>query len=444
MDPDSTLFPLLLTLLVLLAGSAFFSMCESAMVTLSDSRLKRLVEDGDRRARKLLKKLEQPSRFLATVQAGVTLCGLFAAGLVCDRFAGAVVRLFAQYGIAASWLHPLAVLCITVILGFLLLVFGKLLPKRLAGANPERVSFSLIDLYSVFSVLLLPFVAAAEGFSGLLLRILGHSPDEEPEELTEEEIRMMVDVGEEKGVIEQSEKDMINNIFEFDDRTVAAVMTHRTETTAVESTATLDEIVKVAMETGYSRIPVYEEDLDNIIGILYVKDLLQFIGGKQPFSIKDCMRPPLFIPESTRCTELFKELKSRKLQMAVIVDEYGGTYGIVTMEDLLESIVGNIQDEYDKETEEVSVQADGVITFDGSVSLDEVERQLGIQFDEDEDSETLSGVLTDKLGRIPKPGEHPQVTFQNTLFTVVEMDGRRISKVRAETLASQPEQPSQP
>ena len=442
MDPDSTIAPLLLTLFILVAASAFFSMCESAMVTLSDSRLKRLAEDGDNRARKLLDKLDHPSRFLATVQAGVTLCGLFAAGLVCDRFAGAAVKALAGYGIAGPWLHPLAVFLITLVLAFVLLVFGKLLPKRLAASRPEKISFSLIGPYGFFSALLRPFVAAAEGFSGLLLRLLGHSPDEEPEEVTEEEIRMMVDVGEEKGVIEQSEKDMINNIFEFDDRSVAAVMTHRTETTAVEATASLEEIVRVAMETGYSRIPVYEDDLDNIIGIIYAKDLLQFIGSQQEFRIRDCVRPPLFIPESTRCTELFKELKSRKLQMAVIVDEYGGTYGIGTMEDLLESIVGNIQDEYDNEAEEISVQPDGAVTFDGSVSLEEAERQLGIQFEDDVDSETLSGVLTDKLGRIPKMGEHPQVTIQNTLFTVVEMDGRRISKVRAETLSSKKE--SQP
>ena len=317
---------------------------------------------------------------------------------------------------------PLWIILVVLVRDLLLLVGGAVLLKRF------RVRVAVIFPGKVATTLL--FV----GFAGLLLRMLGHSPDEEPEEVTEEEIRMMVDVGEEKGVIEQSEKDMINNIFEFDDRSVAAVMTHRTETTAVEATASLEEIVQVAMETGYSRIPVYEDDLDNIIGIIYAKDLLQFIGSEREFNIHNCMRPPLFIPESTRCTELFKELKSRKLQMAVIVDEYGGTYGIVTMEDLLESIVGNIQDEYDNEAEEISVQPDGAVTFDGSVSLDEVERQLGIEFEDDVDSETLSGVLTDKLGRIPKAGEHPQVTIQNTLFTVVEMDGRRISKIRAETL----------
>lgn len=244
---------------------------------------------------------------------------------------------------------------------------------------------------------------------------------------------MMVDVGNEKGVIEESQKDMINNIFEFDDRTAEEVMTHRTEVIAVSQDATISDIVYYAINEGFSRIPVYEDDIDNIVGVIYVKDLLCLVGCKstEDFKISDFIRPVLYVPESNRCRELFKEFTDKKIHMAVVVDEYGGTSGIVTMEDLLESIVGNIQDEYDDEEIEIQKMNDTTYMIDGGADLEEVAETLGLDISENEDYDTLGGLITDILGRIPDDGEMPAVTYQNVDFTVLVVEDRRVVKVKA-------------
>ena len=248
---------------------------------------------------------------------------------------------------------------------------------------------------------------------------------------------MMVTVGEEKGAIEQSEKDMINNIFEFDDRVVTEVMTHRMEMIALKDTVQLDEAVKVARETGYSRIPVYHEDIDDIVGILYAKDLLLFVNdgcNSKDFNIKKLLHEPFYIPETAKCTELFKDFQRKQLHMAIVIDEYGGTYGMVTMEDLLETIVGNIQDEYDKEENEYQKLSDTEYIIDGWISVDEVEDLLGIKIPDDTEYDTLGGVVVDMLGDLPEEGQHPSVQIDRVRFTVLEVDDRRISRLKAEIL----------
>ena len=256
---------------------------------------------------------------------------------------------------------------------------------------------------------------------------------------------MMVDVGSEKGVIEPGEKDMIDNIFDFDDRTAGEVMTHRTEVSSLEITATVQEAVQLATETGFSRIPVYEDDIDSIVGILHVKDLLPLVAADNTttLKIKDYVRPVLFVPESNSCTDLLRAFREKKVQMAVVVDEYGGTAGVVTMEDLLEAIVGNIQDEYDNEEEEYYRLPDGSYRIDGTLSLEETEKLLKLNIPDDEDYDTLGGLLTDRLGRIPQEGEHPQVKIGRVLFTVEGVEERRISKVLAQILPQPENLPAQ-
>lgn len=248
----------------------------------------------------------------------------------------------------------------------------------------------------------------------------------------EEEIRMMVDAGKQKGTIEQSEKDMIDNIFEFDDRCVCEVMTHRTDMYAVASDATLEQVTALAIETGYSRLPVYDEDIDDIMGILYVKDLLCLIGAeKADFELKNYMRSALFVPENMSCVDLFAQFKQKKVQVAIAVDEYGGTAGVVTMEDLLESIVGNIQDEYDDEEEEVSRLEDGNYSLDGAVGISEVERLFGASLECDSDYDTIGGLLIEVLERIPAPDERPSIVISGIRFTVTAVEDRRIARVHA-------------
>ncbi len=280
-----------------------------------------------------------------------------------------------------------------------------------------------------------PLVALLSASTNGILRLLGIDPNQRQEEVTEEEIRMMIDVGNESGTIEQSEKDMIHNIFDFDDRIVDEIMTHRTEITAIDIDTTLNEIIDIALEEGYSRIPVYDDDLDNIVGILYIKDLLKLVleQSTENFRVTDYMRSALYIPETNRCKDLFHEFQKSKIQMAVIVDEYGGTSGIVTMEDLIESIVGNIQDEYDDEEEEITLISDNLYKIDGMFALDKIERIFNIRFSEDEDYDydTISGYITGYLGRIPSKDEHPVVTVDNVDFTVLNVEEHRITAVQA-------------
>ena len=322
-------------------------------------------------------------------------------------------------------------------MGIVTIALGNILPGRLGDFFPDQTASLLTPFMMVMSILLRPIVWLTLGIANLGLRLLGQNPNQEPDTVTEEEIRMMVTVGEEKGAIEQSEKDMINNIFEFDDRVVTEVMTHRMEMIALKDTVQLDEAVKVARETGYSRIPVYHEDIDDIVGVLYAKDPLFFVNdgcNSKDFDIKKLLHEPFYIPETAKCTELFKVFQRKQLHMAIVIDEYGGTYGMVTMEDLLETIVGNIQDEYDKEENEYQKLSDTEYTIDGWISVDEVEDLLGIKIPDDTEYDTLGGVVVDMLGDLPEEGQHPSVQIDRVRFTVLEVDDRRISRLKAEIL----------
>lgn len=438
MDPDSNnLIIHLVILLVLILINAFFAMSEIAIVTFNDNKLKRMAEDGNKRAATLLSMVTEPSKFLSTIQIGVTMAGFLAAGSAAEQFAEPVAQLMSPV-IPYSMAEPIALFVITLILGYFNLVLGELVPKRIAMHNPEKVSLTVAPIVRFVFTIAKPLVALLSVSTNAILKLLHIDPTSQTEQVTEEEIRMMVDVGNEEGSIEKDEADMIDNIFEFDDITAEDVMTHRTDVAAVENTATVMDVITLAIKEGYSRIPVYEEDIDNIIGIVYAKDMLQCITetaeemSSQP--ITPFIRKAIFVPESNRCADLFKTFKEKKMQMAIVVDEYGGTSGIVTMEDLLESIVGNMQDEYDQEEEEYQKVSDHVFMLDGSMSLEDVEELLGTNVGPEEDYDTISGLITDVLDRIPSRDEHPSVRIGNVEFTVLMTEERRIAKLRAEIL----------
>lgn len=438
MDPDSnSLIIHLVILLVLILINAFFAMSEIAIVTFNDNKLKRMAEDGNKRATTLLSMVTEPSKFLSTIQIGVTLSGFLASASAAEQFADPFAQMltpFMPYAAAES----IALIVITLLLSYVSLVLGELVPKRIAMHHPERISLMVAPIIKLVFLISKPFVAVLSASTNLVLKLFRIDAQDKPEQVTEEEIRMMVDVGNEEGSIEKDEADMIDNIFEFDDITAEDVMTHRTDVAAVENTATVMDVITLAIKEGYSRIPVYEEDIDNIIGIVYAKDMLQCITetaeemSSQP--ITPFIRKAIFVPESNRCADLFKTFKEKKMQMAIVVDEYGGTSGIVTMEDLLESIVGNMQDEYDHEEEEYQKVSDNVFTLDGSMSLEDVEELLGTNIGSEEDYDTLSGLITDTLDRIPAKNEHPSVRIGNVEFTVLMTEERRIAKLRAEIL----------
>ena len=317
---------------------------------------------------------------------------------------------------------------------------GEELYWTLAAVSDEQYA-SLQEILSEDELIALfaPLQWLLSKTADLLSRLFGVDPDAMDDNVTEEEIRLLVDVGEEKGVIEEAQKEMINNIFEFDDRTVVEVMTHRTDMFAVENDTDLDQFLTVAIQSGHSRIPVYNQSVDDIVGILYVKDLLPLLqmDDRSSFDIQAAMRKPLFVPESTRCDDLFRQFTAKKLHMAVVADEYGGTAGIVTMEDLVESILGSIQDEYDHEEEEAEQLSEDLFVLDGSLTLDETERLLDIELTDDTDYETIGGLLVERLDCIPAPDQHPEVELSGFRFRVEESDERRIIRITAQRLTEE-------
>lgn len=435
MDP----YPNLLAALPFLLAGALLAAGRAALTVLPDSSVKRMAGSEDRREKRIARLLDKPTDFLD----GLELARLFCVAAGCVLLWNGLLWLpplqrAAQYTQATRYAVPLVLFAVVVML---LDVLCYLLPARLGGRYADSVAPAVAGLCGACAGLVRPFAFLNGAIAELLGGLFGAGRGQEPERVTEEEIRLMVDMGNEKGAIEKSEKDMINNIFEFDDRTVSEVMTHRTDITAVPLTASLEQIIEIAMETGYSRIPVYGEDTDDIEGILYVKDLLCLIGKEDiTFSARNYMRKVLFVPENMPCVDLFTQFKQKKLQVAIAVDEYGGTAGLVSMEDLLESIVGNIQDEYDDEEDEIFRISEDCYLIDGIVSIDEVENLFDVVLDAEDESEydTIGGLLTDLLDGLPDPDEHPTVTLSGIAFTVVLVEERRIARIRAERLPPAP------
>ena len=419
---------LLLILLILL--NAFFTMSEIAIITLNDNKMKKMAEEGHKGAMKVVKLTKNSSRFLATIQVGVTLSGFLTSASAAQAFSSQLAGALSFIPVSRGVLEGISTVLITLILSYFSLVLGELVPKKIAMQRPEEISFKVVGPLLAVAAVFKPFIRFLSASTNLVVRLLGFDPNASEESVTEEEILMMVDAGEEKGVIEGSAKDMIENIFDFDDTTANEIMTHRTEMIAVEDTATVADVVALAIEHGFSRIPLYHEDMDDILGIVYVKDLLKYVGTpvSNEMKLQDVMRPAIFIPETKKCSELFSELTANKVQIAIIVDEYGGTEGLITMEDLVEAIVGSIQDEYDNEEEEIKQVNENTFTVDGGTSIDEISDLLGLELPEG-DYDTVAGLLVERLGRIPKSGEHPSIRIENIKFTVDEVEDQRISRI---------------
>ena len=435
-DPGSLIFSIVLLFFLILVN-AFFAMSEMAIVSLNDNMIDKLAEEGHKKAKKIKKLTENPSNFLSTIQIGVTLAGFLTSASASTTFARmlteAILSINSDFAKFESVISGVSVVVITIIMSYFSLVLGELAPKRMAMQKPEEIAYKIVDIVLIVKKVCKPFVKVLSFSTNIVVRLFGFDPNADEESVTEEEIRMLVDVGQEKGVIEDIQKEMINNIFEFDDIDVTEIMTHRTDMIAVEDTDSLEDVVKASIEHGYSRIPVFHEDQDNIIGIIYIKDLLPFVSKALPKSTspKDIMRPAYYVPFSKNCGELFKELTEKRLQMAVVVDEYGGTAGIVTMEDLVEAIMGNIRDEYDDEEEEIVEERENLFTIDGTAYIEEVNELVGDIIPEG-DYDTLGGFIISQLGFLPKDGDMNEVEYENVKFTILNVEERRIGKVRVE------------
>ena len=376
--------------------------------------------------------LQNPSKFLATIQIGITLAGFLSSAFAADHFAGQLAPVLNNLVPAISlymW-NVISIVLITIVLSYFTLIFGELVPKRIAMKNSEKIAYGSIGIIRAISIIMAPFVKFLTFSTNVVSKIFGVSETDE-ETVTEEEIRMMVDVGEENGTIEEKEKTMINNVFEFNDKIVSEIMVPRTEIYALDMNLTLSEAIEeLTEEFTYSRIPVYEETIDHIKGIVYIKDIL-LSTQKKNTKIKNLVRDAYFVPETKPVNELFEELRKNRTQIAVVVDEYGGTSGIVTMEDILEEIVGEIYDEYD-EVEDIYQEIDkNTFLLSGSMAIYEVEGLLDIEIEEG-DYDTLSGYLIEKLGRIPAEKEKDIVIeTDDVIYEVQKVKDKRIDKVKA-------------
>lgn len=423
----------ILLLLVLILVNAYFAMAEIAVISLNDTKIEKMADEGNKKAKLVLKLTNNPTKFLSTIQIGITLAGFLTSASAATSFAAMLTEaVTGKFGLPENIVSPVAVVLITLIMSYFSLVLGELVPKRIGMQIPEKVAFAVAKPLYVMSKIVSPFVKFLSLSTNGVVRLLGFDPNADEEVVTEEEIRMMVDVGGEKGVIEYDQKEMINNIFDFDDMDAGDVMTHRTDVVAADvNDTTLEEFLALAIENGRSRVPLYDEDIDNIVGIVYVKDLLQYVGKEVKGTLKSIMREPYFVPETKACGELFKEMRLQRIQMAVVVDEYGGTAGIVTLEDIVEAVMGNIQDEYDEEEEEISKIDENTFTVEGTIDIEEIDELIGKNLPEG-DYETLAGFIMDELQCIPKNGEMNEVVFENVKFTVLEVEDRRIEKIKVE------------
>lgn len=435
-DGDNTgvsIFLKILLLFALILVNAFFAMSEIAVISLNDTKIEKLAEEGDKKAKQIMKLTENSSNFLSMIQIGVTLAGFLTSASAADSFAPLITAAVAPH-VNPSLLgviDTVALILITIVISYFSLVLGELVPKKIAMQKAESISYKIVGFLLVFMKITKPFVKVLAFSTNTIVRLFGIDPAADEEQVTEEEILMMVDVGEEKGVIENTQAEMINNIFELDDIDAGDIMTHRVDMAAVEADEPISEVLNVAIEDGYSRIPVYDDDPDNIVGMVYVKDLLEYVGKELPVdkSIREVMREAYFVPETKKCGKLFAEMSENHIQMAIVVDEYGGTAGLVTLEDIVESIMGNIQDEYDDETEEIAKINDTTFTVEGNTDIDEVDELVGAEIPQ-EDYDTLAGFIISRLGYLPKDGDMDTVEFDNLKFTVLSVEDKRIAKVR--------------
>ncbi len=403
----------LIILVFLLSLSALFSGSETALTSVNRIRIRRMIEEKVQGAERLDAILEHPSKFLAVILFMNNLVNIAAASLATVI----ATQYFKTFGAGIA----------TGVMTFLILIYGEITPKSFAIQNAERFALAVAFPIQILSSLLYPVVRVLISITNFFIRILGGKILKEGPFVTEEEIKTMVEVGEEEGVIEEEEKEMIHSIFEFGDTIVREVMVPRPDMITAESTSPIKEILSLIMHEGHSRIPVYKKNLDNIIGIVYAKDILKYLGeGKLDVSLKSLVRPAYVIPETKKVNELLRELRKQKIHMAIVVDEYGTTVGLATIEDLLEEIVGEIFDEYDLEEAMIEKIDENTVRVDAKVGIDEVTELLGITFPEFE-GDTIGGFIFNLLGRIPSEGE--KVPFENLLFTIEKVGGRRIRKI---------------
>ncbi|HYT34583.1 MAG TPA: hemolysin family protein [Ktedonobacteraceae bacterium] len=409
-------------LIISLILCAFASAAETSLTSISRIKLKNRVEEGDKQAIEIEKLLSNPNKLLSTILIVNSVAVIVASSMSTVL----AIRFSPNYG----------ELIATILISLVVLIFCEITPKTAAVQNPLRWARFFAKPVQATAWLLTPVVWVLSAVTNSLVRLMGGQMKHRGPFVTEEELRLLVTVGEEEGVLEEEETEMIHSIFEFADTAVREVMIPRIDMVTLESHATFDEAVDLALQGGFSRIPVYEETIDNIIGVLYTKDMLkQLREGHNTQPIRDLVRPAYFVPETKKLDDLLREIQQKHVHLAIIVDEYGSVAGLVTIEDLVEEIVGDIQDEYDREEKLYERVSDGVYIFNAKISIDEFNEIMDMELD-DSDYETLGGFLYAQLDKIPNAGD--TITFENETFTVLSTRGMRITQVRVEQALKQP------
>ena len=418
----------IIVVLILLNG--VFAATEIALVTLRRSRLQQLVEDGSKSAARVLRLKQTPGRFLAVIQIGINFLGFLASAFAAVSLVKGIEDSLATFGPLRSVAGVIALIVVTSVLTIFTIIFGELVPKQIGLAHAERVAMSTSRFIDALGVVLGPLVGFLTWTTRRISRLFAADVAVD-ERISAEELRLIIEQGGEQGILEAEEEQMIHAVIELGDQRVHEVMVPRIAMISLASGATMEQAIDTIIEEGHSRIPVYEETIDEIVGILYAKDLLPFLkdsAGQRP-SLRSILRTPVFVPESMSVGDLLHEFQRRKVHLAVVLDEYGGTAGLVTIEDLLEEIVGEIQDEYDEEEPLIVSLSDDEARIDGRADVDDLAELFGIELGlEDEDEyDTLGGLIYHRIGGVPKPGD--QVVVSGLTLTVETTDGRRVGKV---------------
>ncbi len=404
----------LVLLLGLLGLSAFFSASETAIFSVNKVKIRHLAEEGNRKAILTRKLLDQPNRLISTILIGNNVVNIGATALATTL----AIAFFGDTGAGIA----------TGVMTVLVLVFGEITPKTLAANRAESFSLQVSGYLNSLATLLSPVIKVLNLVTNGIVKLMGGPTDKNPF-ITEEELRMLVNVGQEEGLIDQDEREMIDSIFEFDDTLVREVMVPRIDIIAVNVNDNLSSVINLIVEVGHSRIPVYEQTIDNIIGVIYAKDLLKnlLVTQENTTEIRRLMRPAYYVPESKKVRDLFAELRKEKVHMAIVLDEYGGTAGLVTIEDMIEEIVGDIQDEFDREEKHIETLADGSLRVDARTSIYDINELLELDLPDDE-FDTISGLVFHTLGKLPYEGQ--EVEIDDLHIIVEKIVGRRIAKLR--------------
>jgi putative hemolysin len=420
----------LLVIVILVLLNAVFVAAEIALVTVRRTRIDQLAEEGKRGAVRVRSLIAQPGRFLAVIQLGITFVGFLAAAFAGVSLTVQLEGALREIPAIAPYAGAIALLVVTALLSFVTIVFGELVPKTLALAHPERYALLLSGLVEVMGRVLRPIVWALTQVTNGVNRLLGVR-DVDQNQISTEELKLLVERGGEQGILEAEEEQMINSIIELGSRRAHEVMVPRIAIVALAASATLEEAIDKVVDEGHSRIPVYEESIDEVVGILYAKDLLPILkasSGPRP-ALRSLLRTPVFVPESMTIDDLLHEFQRRKVHIAIILDEYGGTAGLVTIEDLLEEIVGEIQDEYDTEEPMIVRLSEDEARIDGRADVDDLaelfDTELGL--DDEDEYDTVGGLIYHRIGGVPSPGDVVEV--DGLQLTVETTDGRRVGKV---------------